>query len=228
MINKILLLLLISSFSIITNAQSTKVKTAVEEISLPDPYATPSARNNSKTIGWPDDKIPVAPNGFTVTKFASGLDNPRWMYVAPNGDIFVAEANTVSDGFKKTGIESNSRNTSKNCIILLRDANHDGVPEMQQLFLSGLNRPFGMLILNGKFYVGNTDGVWMYPYKTGQTQMAAQGTKILDLPGSGYNNHWTRNLLASRDGKKIYVTVGSSSNVAYQNKRMAIHKNPLP
>ncbi len=227
MINKILLLLLISSYSITTNAQSTKVKTAVEEISLPDPYATPSARNNSKTIGWPDDKIPVAPNGFTVTKFASGLDNPRWMYVAPNGDIFVAEANTVSDGFKKTGIESNSRNTSKNCILLLRDANHDGVPEVQELFLSGLNRPFGMLILNGKFYVGNTDGVWMYPYKTGQTQMAAQGIKILDLPGSGYNNHWTRNLLASRDGKKIYVTVGSSSNVAehgieYEKRRANI------
>ena len=227
MINKILVLLLISSLSITTNAQSTKVKTAVEEVTLPDPFATPSARNNSKTIGWTDNKTPVAPKGYTVTKFASGLDNPRWMYVAPNGDIFVAEANTVSDGFKKTGIESNSRNTSKNCILLLRDANHDGVPEMQQLFLSDLNRPFGILILNGKFYVGNTDGVWMYPYETGQTQMTAQGTKILDLPGSGYNNHWTRNLLASRDGKKIYVTVGSSSNVAehgieYEKRRANI------
>ncbi|MEO5783225.1 MAG: sorbosone dehydrogenase family protein, partial [Ginsengibacter sp.] len=93
MINKILLLLLVSSLSIKVNAQSAKVKTAVEEVTLPDPFATPSVRNSSKTIGWPDDKIPVAPNGFTVTKFASGLDNPRWMYVAPNGDIFVAEAN---------------------------------------------------------------------------------------------------------------------------------------
>src|ERR1700709_893048 len=103
MLNKVLLLLLISSISITAKAQS-KVKTAVEEVALPDPFATPSVRNNSKTIGWPENKTPVAPPGFTVTRFASGLDNPRWMYIAPNGDIFVAEANTVSDGFKKTGI----------------------------------------------------------------------------------------------------------------------------
>lgn len=214
MLHKILLLLLISSVSITANAQTTKVKTAVGEVTLPDPFATPSASNNSKTIGWPDDKTPIAPKGFTVTKFAFGLDNPRWMYVAPNGDIFVAEANTVSDGFKKTGIESNGRNTSKNCILLLRDADHDGIPEVKEIFLAGLNRPFGMLILGNKFYVANTNGLWTYPYETGQTKMTAEGTKILDLPAGGYNNHWTRNLLPSKDGKKIYVTVGSGSNVA--------------
>ena len=214
MLNKILVLLLTSSISITTNAQITKVKTAVEEINLPEPFATPSVTNDSKTIGWPVDKTPVAPKGFTVTKFASGLDNPRWMYVAPNGDIFVAEANTVSDGFKKTGIEGRGRNTSKNCILLLRDTDNDGIPEVQQIFLSGLNRPFGMLILGNKFYVANTNGLWTYPYETGQTKMTAEGTKILDLPAGGYNNHWTRNLLPSKDGKKIYITVGSGSNVA--------------
>ncbi len=214
MLNKILLLLLIAYPVITVNAQSVKVKTAVEEVTLPQPFATESVRNSSKTIGWSEGKTPVTPQGFTVTKFADGLDNPRWMYVAPNGDIFVSEANTVTDGFKKTGIESNSRNTSKNCILLLRDADHDGVPEVKQIFLTGLNRPFGMLILGNKFYVANTDALWMYPYQTGQTEMTAQGTKILDLPAGGYNNHWTRNLLAGRDGKKIYVTVGSGSNVA--------------
>ena len=214
MIKNILLLTFISFLAVTVNSQTTKVKTAVEEVILPEPFATASVRNNSKTIGWSGGKTPVAPSGFTVTKFADSLDNPRWMYVAPNGDIFVAEANTVSDGFKKTGIESNSRNTSKNCVLLLRDANQDGVPEIKQIFLSGLNRPFGMLILGNKFYVANTDGLWMYPYQTGQTEMTARGTKILDLPAGGYNNHWTRNLLASRDGKKIYVTVGSGSNVA--------------
>ena len=223
----IYLLLLIFFVAIKADSQSTKVKTAAEVVTLPDPFATRSVNNSSKTIGWPAGKTPVAPVGFTVTTFADSLDNPRWVYVAPNADIFVAEANTVSDGFKKTGIETNSRNTSKNCILLLRDANHDGVAEMKQVFLSGLNRPFGMLILGNKFYVANTDGLWVYPYKSGQTQMTAKGTKILDLPGSGYNNHWTRNLLASRDGKKIYVTVGSSSNVAehgieYEKRRANI------
>ena len=226
MLKKIFILLFIP-VSVITATAQTTVKTAVENVTLPDPYETPSVTNNSKTIGWSNGKTPVAPAGYSVTKFADGLDHPRWMYVAPNGDIFVAEANTVSDGFRKTGIEANTRNTSKNCILLLRDANHDGVPEVKELFLGGLNRPFGMLILNGKFYVANTDGLWMYPYTEGQTTMTGQGTKILDLPGSGYNNHWTRNLLVSNDGKKIYISVGSSSNVAehgieYEKRRANI------
>jgi len=211
---KIIITVSISLIGLIANAQTTTVKTAVENVALPEPFATKSVRNSSKTIGWSDGKTPVAPAGFTVSKFADSLDNPRWMYVAPNGDIFVAEANTISDGFKKTGIESNARNTSKNSVLLLRDANRDGIPELKQIFLSGLNRPFGMLVLGDKFYVANTDALWMYPYENGQTEMTATGTKILDLPAGGYNNHWTRNLLASRDGKKIYITVGSGSNVA--------------
>ncbi|MDB5208800.1 MAG: L-sorbosone dehydrogenase [Flavisolibacter sp.] len=198
------------------NALSTSnqaAQTYSDTVILPPPFATPSARNNSKTIGWPSDKTPVAPQGFIVTKFADSLDNPRWIYVAPNGDVFVAMANTISDGFTKTsGIEK--REQSSNTILLLRDKDGDGVPEMKIVFLTGLNRPLGMLVLNDKFYVANTDGLWTYPYQTGQTQITGAGTKILELPAGGYNNHWTRNIIANKAGSKIYISVGSGSNVA--------------
>ena len=195
-------------------------------VQLPRPFATPSVRNVSKVIGWPEDKTPVAPDGFVVSKFADGLDNPRWIYVAPNGDIFIAMANTISDGFTKTASDKKPGKSS-NTILLLRDKDGDGVPEVKKVFLTGLNRPLGMLILNNKFYVGNTNGLWMYPYEEGQTEMTAAGTKILDLPAGGYNNHWTRNLIANKEGSKIYVTVGSSSNVAehgieYEKRRANI------
>ena len=198
----------------ISSTNEQKVVTSVETITLPEPYATPSTRNSTRPLGWGGGKSPIAPAGFKVNKFASGLDNPRWMYIAPNGDIFVAEANTITDGFGKMGIASTERNTSKNCILLLRDQDHDGTPEIQKLFLTGLNRPFGMLILGNQFYVANTDGLYVYPYEQGQLEMTAKGKKILSLPAGGYNNHWTRNLLANKDGSKIYITVGSGSNVA--------------
>ena len=224
MLNKLSILVSFCLVSVTANCQvnnttgntadeTIKIKTAVGTIDLPAPYATPSVRNNSKVIGWPEGKTPVSPAGFKVTLFAEGLDNPRWMYVAPNGDIFVSEANTISDGFAKTNGETRKRK-SNNSILLFRDADHDGIPEIKKVFLTGLNRPFGMLIMNNRFYVANTDGILVFPYETGQTEMTSPGKKILDLPAGGYNNHWTRNLLASRDGSKIYVTVGSGSNVA--------------
>ncbi|MGC4099808.1 PQQ-dependent sugar dehydrogenase [Ferruginibacter sp.] len=182
-------------------------------LKLPEPFATPSVTRNPKILGWPDDRTPVAPAGFTVSRLVNGLDNPRWIYVGPNGDIFIAMANTTSDGFAKVGI-SKKNGKSSNTILLVRDADGDGVPELKKVFLTGLNRPLGMLILNNKFYVGNTDGLWTYPYQTGQTEITDAGTKILDLPAGGYNNHWTRNLIANKDGSKIYVSVGSGSNVA--------------
>ncbi len=225
MLNKLFAFLLMSTFTIIVSCKSTRInnisssntdtiiKTAVQSIDLPAPYATPSVRNNSKVIGWPGNKTPIAPPGFKVTTFADGLDNPRWMYVAPNGDIFVSEANTISDGFAKT-TGDREKSKSKNSILLLRDADHDGIPEMKKVFMTGLNRPFGMLIMNNLFYVANTDALLVFPYEESQTEITTPGKKILDLPAGGYNNHWTRNLLASRDGSKIYVTVGSGSNVA--------------
>jgi glucose/arabinose dehydrogenase len=143
--------------------------------------------------------MPVAPEGFTVTKFADKLDNPRWTYIAPNGDVLVAEAN---------------KKKSADRITLLRDVNKDGTPEMREIFLEKLNKPFGMLILKDHFYVANTNGLYRYPYKTGETKITGKGEKIFDLPAGGYNNHWTRNLLANADGSKIYISVGSASNVA--------------
>jgi len=165
---------------------------------LPPPNQTPSATNSSSVVEWPAGKGPTAPPGFTVTRFAEKLSGPRWIYEAPNGDIFVSEAQT------------NGR--AGNDVLLFRDANHDGVPELSTVFLKNLNQPFGMLVLNNFFYVANTDGLWRYPYQTGQTTMTAAGSKILDLPAGGYNNHWTRNVVSSPDGMKLYVTVGSGSN----------------
>ena len=174
------------------------VKTETEKLTLPPPFATESAEKRPEEAGWPEGKMPKAPVGFTVTKFADKLDSPRWTYIAPNGDIFVAESST-----KK----------SADRITLLRDVNKDGKPELREIFIEKLNKPFGMLVLNNFFYVANTDGIYRYPYKTGETKLTGKGKKILELPAGGYNNHWTRNLLANADGSKIYVSVGSGSNV---------------
>lgn len=197
--------------SIIKDNANAAVFTDV--VNLPAPFATPAARNNSKPIGWPEGKTPIAPQGLKVQKFLEGLDNPRWIYVAPNGDIFIAMANTISDGFTKTA-NNTKLGKSSNTILLVRDRDGDGIPEIKNVFLKGLNRPLGLLILNNTFYVGNTNGLWSYPYTEGQTEITAAGTKILDLPAGGYNNHWTRNLIANKEGTKLYVTVGSGSNVA--------------
>ncbi len=166
--------------------------------SLPQPYNSEDIDNKSKVVGWPAERTPQAPAGFTVSRFAEALDHPRNIYVAPNGDIFIAE----SDDEKK----------SANQITLLRDADNDGTPELQKVFMKDLKQPYGMLVLNNHFYVANTDGIMRYPYQPGQTEISAKGEKILELPAGGYNHHWTRNLLASADGTKIYISVGSASN----------------
>lgn len=181
----------------LANQPGNVVKTAIGDITLPPPYATESKTNNSKVIGWPAGKTPKAPEGFTVTKFADGFENPRWTYIAPNQDIFVVESGTRS---------------SKNQITVLRDKDKDGKFETRQVFISGLNKPFGMLVLKDFFYIANTDGLYRYPYKNNPLKLESKGEKILELPAGGYNNHWTRNILASPDGSKIYVSVGSGSN----------------
>jgi len=191
-----------------------------ETVHLPTPYATKSVTHRVDIIDWPAGKTPVAPAGFVVTAFADKLESPRWAYVAPNGDVFVAEAATLPKGTKKQIAAAlhldKSRSlqaTSANRITLFRDTNGDGQPDLRSVFLTDLDQPFGMLVLGNSFYVANTNGVLRFPYQAGQTKMTAQGQKILNLPEGGYNNHWTRNLLASKDGKKIFVTVGSGSNV---------------
>ena len=178
---------------------SDSVKTKTDDLSLPAPFATKSVTNRPDEIGWKDGQMPKAPDGFVVTKFADKLKNPRWTYMAPNGDFFVAESGTKN---------------SADRITILRDKNKDGVPELREVFLEKLKQPFGMLVLGNFFYVGNTDGLYRFPYKSGETKITGKGEKILDLPAGGYNNHWTRNLLANAEGSKIYVSVGSGSNVA--------------
>ncbi len=209
----VIFLIVILTFAACSNSHNSRQKPVSYSIEdLPEPYATPSVNNGPKVTGWPAGKTPVAPAGFSVTTFADSLDNPRWIYVGPNGDAFVSMANTRSDGFQKTkGMQSG--NKSSNTVLLLRDADKDGIPETKTVFLTGLNRPLGMLILNNQFYVANTDGLYVYPYTTGQTSITSTGRKILDLPAGGYNNHWTRNLLVNADGSKIYISVGSGSNV---------------
>jgi len=202
-----------------TTAENSTAATSDYSGKLPPPDTTHQAKKFSKVIGWPAGKTPVAPAGFKVTKFAEKLRNPRWIYVGPNGDIFVAEASTKMDAketvaAKLTGkSKSQNLNNSANRITLFRDTNKDGTPDMQQVFLSGLKQPFGMLILNNYFYVASTDGLWRFPYETGQTTITNPAEKVIKLPAGGYNNHWTRNIIANADGSKIYISVGSGSNV---------------
>ncbi|MCY7350562.1 MAG: sorbosone dehydrogenase family protein [Cytophagaceae bacterium] len=197
----------------------TSVAVTNDTLTLPAPFATESAKNFSNVIGWPSGKMPTAPAGFEVSEFAGDLRNPRWVYVLANGDVLVAESQTEKKGVKKiaakvTGqAKSGAEGESANRITLLRDSNGDGKPDVREVFLQDLNQPFGMLVVGNTFYVANTDGVMTFPYQNGQTKITATGKKILELPAGGYNNHWTRNLLANADGSKIYVSVGSGSNV---------------
>jgi len=193
---------------------------ASQQVKLPAPYETKSTMRFCEVIGWPKGKTPIAPSGFKVSLYADGLDNPRNIYVAPNGDVFVSEANTELSAIKRFGAKiigaagAQNYNKSANRITLLRDTDNDGIPDIKKIFLSGLNLPYGMLVLKNWFYVANTDGLWRYPYKPGQTNMSSKGEKILDLPAGGYNNHWTRNLRVNKDGSKIYISVGSGTNDA--------------
>ena len=186
---------------------------------LPRPFETESVEKYSNVIGWPADKAPIAPAGFTVTKFHQGLKNPRWIYEGSNGDIFISEANTELKGIKLIEAQATGKaksmqvDQSMNRITLLRDTNNDGRADLQYAFLKNQEQPFGMLILNDSFYVANTNALWAFPYAKGDTLLNTNGRKVLELPAGGYNNHWTRNIIANRDGTKIYIAIGSASNV---------------
>ncbi len=197
----------------------TLTNSSSQDLVLPEPDTTASNTKFSKVIGWPKGKTPLAPPGFTVTRFAEKIRSPRNIYIAPNGDVLVALSNSERNTTEKvvaviTGkAKSEQGGKSANTILLFRDSNGDGMPDLQSEFLTGLNQPYGLLIIGDFFYVANTDGIMKYPYQTGDTKITGQGTKILELPAGGYNNHWTRNLIANADGSKIYVSIGSGSNV---------------
>ncbi|WP_026099983.1 PQQ-dependent sugar dehydrogenase [Fortiea contorta] len=165
---------------------------------LPAPFATESASKSPDVVSIPANPVLRVPPGFTVNVFAEGLDAPRWLALTPSGDVLVTE-------------------TRQNRIRLLRDSNGDGVADVRQIFASevnGLNIPFGMAFSSNAFFLGNTDAVLQFPYTKGQQQLSGTGKKIANLPGGGYNQHWTRNVVVSPDGNKLYVSVGSQSNVS--------------
>ncbi len=207
---------------------------------LPKPQPKTETKKFSTVGGWAKGTTPKAPAGFKVQLFADQLINPRWIYVLPNGDVLVAEASTkpkppkTEKDKEKQDLLRQAGNISRNAdrITLLRDSNQDGTVDERHIFAENLSQPFGMLLLNDHFYVANTDGILRFPYTKGQTELKGKGTSILNLPAGGYNNHWTRNLIANRDGTKIYVSVGSGSNAAEegmeQEKRRAniIEINP--
>ncbi len=185
---------------------------------LPPPNATPSGTKFSKVIGWSGNATPTAPAGFTVTLFADSLENPRWLHVLPNGDVLVAESRTeaperIPAAVRKALEGSGIFGPSANRISRLRDNDKDGRAETRDTFLAGLKQPFGMLALGNTFYVANTDALLSYPFDSARGRVTGRARKILDLPAGGYNNHWTRNVIANRDGSKLYLTVGSGTNV---------------
>ncbi|MFZ4284949.1 PQQ-dependent sugar dehydrogenase [Variovorax sp. HJSM1_2] len=180
--------------------------------------------NVATAVGWPEGGKPSASAGLNVEAFASGLDHPRWVYVLPNGDVLVAETNAPQrprdgKGFKAwvTGLfmkRAGAKVPSPDRITLLRDTNGDGVADQRSVFASGLHSPFGMALVGDKLYIANTDAVVSYDYKPGQTQVEGPATRLTDLPGGAINHHWTKSLIASADGKKLYAGIGSNSNVA--------------
>jgi glucose/arabinose dehydrogenase len=187
--------------------------------------------------GWAPGQTPVAAPGLKVNAFATDLKHPRWIHVLPNGDVPVAEAlflpGGISNLFDYAMVSTMKRaaavGVSPNRITLLRDADGDGVAEIKERFLEELRQPFGMALLGDTFYVGNTDGVVAFPYTTGATRITAPGKKLNELKPGG---HWTRSLLPSPDGQKLFIGVGSLSNIADEGMeaeegRAAIHELDL-
>lgn len=190
---------------------------------LPEPNKTliPTV-NIAKATGWPEGAKPQAAPGLRVEAFAGDLDHPRWLHVLPNGDVLVAESDAPpkpdNQGLrgwvmKKAMARAGSGGKSANRITLLRDSDGDGVPEERTVLLENLNSPFGMALVGDWLYVANTDALLRFPYEEGATRIDEPGEKVVDLPGGPINHHWTKNVIASRDGSRLYVTSGSNSNV---------------
>jgi len=179
---------------------------------LPKPYATPSVRNRSKVLGWPVGRGPKPLPGFKVNLYADKLDSPRRAYVLPNKDVLIVESRRTEYGRRRGRKRRTQRKRppSSNRITLLRDTDQDGTPELRKAFLTGLTNPYGVQLLGNWLYVGNTNGLVRFPYKTGQTAITAPAEKLLDLPSGG---HYTRNVIANGGGSKLFIAVGSSSNV---------------
>lgn len=188
----------------------------------PNPTLIPTV-HIAPAKGWPAGATPKAAAGLAVNAFATRLDHPRWLYMLPNGDVLVAETNAPPKPEDGKGIKgwimqwvmkrAGAATPSANRITLLRDANGDGSAETRTVFLQGLHSPFGMTLVGNDLYVANSDGLVRFPYRSGDTKITEPGVKVVDLPAGPINHHWTKNVIASRDGSRLYVTVGSNSNV---------------
>lgn len=174
-------------------------------------------------IGWPEGGTPAAADGLAVAAFARDLDHPRWLYVLSNGDVLVAETNAPEreggygaiQGFVMERVmkRAGAATPSADRITLLRDSDGDGHPELRTTFVEGLHSPFGMALVGDDFYVANTDALLRFDYRRGATELTSPGERVAPLPAGEINHHWTKNVVSSRDGTRLYVTVGSNSNV---------------
>ena len=205
-----------------------KARVALEDMQGQLPKLTPARAEGfptiaiAKIVGWKGDAKPVAAPGLQVAAFADKLDHPRWLLELPNGDVLVAESSSpdrrimgVEDWIGRKLIEeAGGAGGSPDRITLLRDADGNGVAEFRSVLLSGLHSPFGMALVGDRLYVANTDALLSFPFKPGETKIAAKGEKVMDLPANLPNNHWARNVIVAPDGQSLFISIGSDSNIA--------------
>jgi glucose/arabinose dehydrogenase len=224
----LLLPCLLAAALLVASCESARLP--VEASMGPNPALPPPRKSAIPTVliapakGWAPGATPTAAAGLKVTRFAEGLDHPRWLYVLPSGDVLVAETNRPPEKPEPKGIRAwfmkrffkraGASVPSANRITLLRDADGDGVAETRLPYLQNLFHPFGMTVVGEDLYVANADAVVRFPYRDGATSIADPPVKVADLPGGPTNHHWTKSLVASRDGSRLYVGVGSNSNAA--------------
>ncbi|MFT9424875.1 MAG: sorbosone dehydrogenase family protein [Acetobacter syzygii] len=223
----VLLAFIVAGGGVVQYSRSERARLSVEQGTGPDPLLpAPSGRplptvNIASPIGWKDGEHPTPAPGLAVAAFARHLDHPRWLYTLPNGDVLVAQSNSPDTDIQtlKNRIASwvmgavGAGVPSPNRIVLLRDENGQGVATMRTVLLDHLYSPFGMALVGNDLYVADANAILKFPYHEGDTHITAPPVKVVDLP-AGYNHHWTKNILASPDGRFLYVTVGSNSNVA--------------
>ena len=188
----------------------------------------------ARAVGWTDVAAPTAAEGLRVTKFATALEHPRWLYVLPNGDVLVAETNGPADRERAGGIrgwfmrryfkKAGAAVPSADRITILRDADGDGVAETRSILVSGVKSPFGMALVNDALYVAATDALLRFPYKEGQLSITSAPARVAELPGGRLNHHWTKTVVAAPDGRRLYVTVGSNSNVAEKGMENEVNR----
>jgi glucose/arabinose dehydrogenase len=223
----LVLLPLLAACSCTESARLTAREDTGPSPRLLEPVRTPIPTVDiAPAVGWPAGTAPTPAAGWRVTRFADGLSHPRWLHVLPNGDVLVAESNAPAGKSGIRGVRgavmkqvmkrAGAGVPSADRITLLRDTDGDGIAETRSVFLQGLHSPFGMALVGGTLYVANADALVSVPYAAGATTIAVTPRKVVDLPGKGeeLNHHWTKSLLASRDGRRLYVGVGSNSNVA--------------